>query len=171
LTQSIAVAVAGAVPVSKVAVRGKFMKLIMENWRKFIKEIDSDRDGRLDPEELRTLADKLDGSKPKEKLMIMISKRISEVGFGQETEEDFDYTKEELCDEDSNLCGDIMSITYDDYIEFEKTRQQSSDRESYNLASSVMQHDDDIRLQKKIPSGYGTRGGKKSGQLEFSGLG
>ena len=31
----------------------------------------------------------------------------------------------------------------------------SSDRENYNLASSVMQSDDSIPLQKKIPSGYG----------------
>tara|TARA_B100000085_G_scaffold235775_1_gene224148 strand:- start:2730 stop:3173 length:444 start_codon:yes stop_codon:yes gene_type:complete len=147
------------------------MKLIMENWRNFINEVDSNQDGALQPDELRGLANQLEKPTSKEELMIMISKRISEVGFGQETEEDFDYTKEELCDENSNLCGDIMSITYDDYIEFEKTRQQNSDRENYNLASSVMQHDDSIPLQKKIPSGYGTRGGKKSGQLEFPGLG
>ncbi len=143
----------------------------MENWRNFINEVDSNQDGALQPDELRGLANQLEKPTSKEELMIMISKRISEVGFGQETEEDFDYTKEELCDENSNLCGDIMSITYDDYIEFEKTRQQNSDRENYNLASSVMQHDDSIPLQKKIPSGYGTRGGKKSGQLEFPGLG
>ena len=143
----------------------------MENWRKFVNEADSNQDGALQPDELRGLANQLEKPTSKEQLMIMISDRISDVGFGKETEEDFDYTKEELCDENSNLCGDIMSITYDDYIEFEKTRQQSSDRENYNLASSVMQHDDSIPLQKKIPSGYGTRGGKKSGQLEFPGLG
>ena len=32
-------------------------------------------------------------------------------------------------------------------------KQQKSDRENYNLASSVMQNDDSISLQKKIPSG------------------
>ena len=155
------------------------MKLIMENWRKFINEVDSNQDGALQPDELRGLASQLEKPTSKEELMIMISDRIREAGVSSEnsperreisTEEDFDYAKEELCDENSNLCGDIMSITYEEFLHFEENRQQKSGRENYNLASSVMQHDDDIRLQKKIPSGYGTRNGRKSGQLEFPGL-
>ena len=54
----------------------------------------------------------------------MISDRISDVGFGKETEEDFDYTKEELCDDDSNLCGDIMGITYEEYQAFKHSSTQ-----------------------------------------------
>ena len=147
------------------------MKLIMESWRNFVNEADSNQDGALQPDELRGLANQLEKPTSKEQLMIMISDRISDVGFGKETEEDFDYTKEELCDDDSNLCGDIMGITYKEYQAFKSLSTQKSDRENYELASSVMQHDASIPLQRKIPSGYGTRGGKKSGQLEFPGLG
>ena len=125
----------------------------MENWKKFINEVDSDQDGRLDPGELRNLANQLEKSRSKEELMVMISDRISDVGFGKETEEDFDYTKEELCDDDSNLCGDIMAITYEEYQVFKHSSKQKSDRENYNLASSVMQDDDNIPLSKKIPRG------------------
>ena len=49
--------------------------------------------------------------------------------------------------------------------------RSSMSRDDYKMTSAVMQDDDSIPLQKKIPSGYGTRGGKKSGQLEFPGLG
>ena len=159
------------------------MKLIMENWRKFVKESagDIDLDGDVDPHDVADLAQQVAQSSgtSKERLMVMISDRIREVGVSSEnsperqeisTQEDFDYAKEELCDENSNLCGDIMSITYEEFLHFEENKQQKSDSENYNLASSVMQHDDSIPLQKKIPSGYGTRGGKKSGQLNIPGL-
>ena len=40
------------------------MKLLFENWRKFITEADTDNDGSLDPQELRAMADKLEDDKP-----------------------------------------------------------------------------------------------------------
>ena len=118
-------------------------------------DIDGDRD--VDPQDVADLAQQVAQSSgtSKEQLMVMISDRISDVGFGKETEEDFDYTKEELCDDDSNLCGDIMGITYEEYQAFKNSSIQKSDRENYNLASSVMQNDDNISLSKKIPSGLG----------------
>ena len=136
------------------------MKLIMENWRNFVKEAagDIDSDGDMDPHDVAKLAAKVaaqSAGTSREQLMAMISDRISDVGFGKETEEDFDYTKEELCDDDSNLCGDIMGITYKEYQTFKSSSIQKSDRENYNLASSVMQNDDSVPLSKKIPSGLG----------------
>lgn len=139
----------------------------MENWRNFVKEAagDIDSDGDMDPHDVAKLAAKVAAQSTgtsREQLMAMISDRIRETGASSEnsperreisTQEDFDYAKEELCDENSNLCGDIMSITYEEFLYFEENKQQKSDRENYNLASSVMQNDDSISLQKKIPSG------------------
>ena len=97
---------------------------------------------------------------------------------------EFEGMKYELCEDVPELCSELESITSEQFTLFltdnpnilsrylnRPSSSGSSDRENYNLASSVMQHDDSIPLQKKIPSGYGTRGGKKSGQLEFTGLG
>ena len=37
------------------------MKLLFENFRKYINEVDTDNDGSLDPEELRAMAADLEG--------------------------------------------------------------------------------------------------------------
>lgn len=109
-------------------------------------------------------------------------------GFNDKTmkmdEDEFEAMKYELCEDVPELCSELESITSEQFTSFltdnpnilsrylnKQSSSGSSDRENYNLASSVMQNDDSISLQKKIPSGYGTRGGKKSGQLEFPGLG
>ena len=44
------------------------MKLILESWRKYLNEADTDGDGSLDPEELRNMADKLEGGASEEDL-------------------------------------------------------------------------------------------------------
>ena len=40
------------------------MKLLFENWRKYITEADTDNDGSLDAQELRAMADKLEDDEP-----------------------------------------------------------------------------------------------------------
>ena len=40
------------------------MKLLFENWRKYIAEADINNDGSLDPEELRAMADELEDDEP-----------------------------------------------------------------------------------------------------------
>jgi hypothetical protein len=37
------------------------MKLLFENWRKYMNEVDTDNDGSLDPEEIRKMAADLEG--------------------------------------------------------------------------------------------------------------
>ena len=42
------------------------MKLLFENWRKYLNEADTDGDGSLDPEELRKMAADLEGGEASE---------------------------------------------------------------------------------------------------------
>lgn len=204
------------------------MKLIMENWRKFVKEAagDIDLDGDVDPHDVAKLAAQVAAEQDPETtrredyefqsaiykrelykrlnqsnksrtdiLMELLVATLTQPdadfmrnGFNNETmevdDEEFDSMKIELCEDVPELCSELESVTSKEFTFFmtnnpnilsrylnRPSSSGSSDRENYNLASSVMQHDDSIPLQKKIPSGYGTRGGKKSGQLEFPGLG
>ena len=48
------------------------MKLLFENWRKYITEVDTDNDGALSPDELRAMADELEPEESDDKIYNVI---------------------------------------------------------------------------------------------------
>ena len=149
------------------------MKLIIENWRKFVKETagDMDNDGNVDSHDVAKLAaqvadDPSAGETQTEEWLSFaetVMQTIVRQNHGTSIEDDVDYAifqaGESMELEDSREAKQWLTQNRDKVMElhpnFDSSTKTQSDRENYNLASSVMQNDDNISLSKKIPSGLG----------------